>query len=142
MRVGLVSCSAGKLAVPAPACVLYNSQLFKAASWYASKHYDAWYILSAKHGLVKPNTVLEPYNVTLNNMSVVERHTWTMDLIVQMRLEFADDDVLYVHAGELYCDWTGAYWATSCPWDINVPLRGMGIGQRLGWYKRAGLAVA
>jgi hypothetical protein len=65
LTVGLVGCAARKLQGPAPARELYVSQLFRKASAYAEATCDRWYILSAKHGLVHPDTVLEPYDVRL-----------------------------------------------------------------------------
>ncbi|MBT2549736.1 hypothetical protein J7I85_15680 [Arthrobacter sp. ISL-65] len=59
-RVGLVACASQKLQRPAPARDIYVSQLFRKASAYAEKTWDRWYVLSAKHGLVRPDTVLEP----------------------------------------------------------------------------------
>lgn len=64
--VGLVGCASQKLRRAAPARELYVSQLFKKASAYAEKTCDRWYILSAKHGLVHPDEVLEPYDVKLD----------------------------------------------------------------------------
>ena len=61
--VGLVACASQKLQRPAPARELYVSQLFKKASAYAGLTCDRWYILSAKHGLVHPDTVLEPTGI-------------------------------------------------------------------------------
>ncbi|WP_373427871.1 DUF6884 domain-containing protein [Arthrobacter globiformis] len=36
------------------------SQLFKKAAAYADRTCDRWYILSAKHHLVHPDTVIDP----------------------------------------------------------------------------------
>jgi hypothetical protein len=58
-------CAARKLDRPAPARELYVSQLFEKASAYATAARDRRYVLSAKHGLVQPDTVLEPYDVRL-----------------------------------------------------------------------------
>lgn len=60
ITVGLVGCASQKLKRPAPARELYVSPLFKKASAYAEATCDRWYVLSAKHGLVHPDAVLEP----------------------------------------------------------------------------------
>ena len=42
----------------APASDLYTSQLFRALRGYAIGHADAWYVLSAEHGLLRPDQVV------------------------------------------------------------------------------------
>jgi len=69
----LVGCGARKLAHAAPAKDLYTGPLFRAARAYAEAHADAWYVLSAKYGLVHPDRVIEPYNVYLPKLNAVER---------------------------------------------------------------------
>jgi hypothetical protein len=51
-RVALVSCVKAKRTSAAPASDLYTSQLFRALRGYAIGHADAWYVLSAEHGLL------------------------------------------------------------------------------------------
>src|SRR5688500_18134199 len=76
MRVALVSCVKSKLNRPAPAKDLYTSPLFRALRTYAESHADAWYILSAEHGLVHPDQVLAPYERTVNRLDRAERLQW------------------------------------------------------------------
>jgi hypothetical protein len=76
--VGLVGRASQKLQRPAPARELYVSQLFKKASAYAERTCDRWYILSAKHDLVHPDEVIEPYDVRLgtNHRTTPPIHHW------------------------------------------------------------------
>ena len=60
LRVGLIACSKTKSDQPTLACELYVSPLFRAARAYAEQSYDAWLILSAKHGALRPTTLLAP----------------------------------------------------------------------------------
>jgi len=63
MRVTLIQCTNSKRSEKAPAKNLYDeSQYFRAMRGYAEAKNNEWYILSAKHGLVHPDTELEPYN--------------------------------------------------------------------------------
>src|SRR5690606_13413659 len=55
--IALVSCVSSKEPHAAPARDLYTSALFRKARAYAERNADAWYILSAKYGLVDPNRV-------------------------------------------------------------------------------------
>lgn len=61
MRVGIVACSARKAPEARPARDLYQGKTFLAARAVAET-LDAWWILSAKRGLVHPDTVVEPYD--------------------------------------------------------------------------------
>lgn len=56
-----------------PAENLYCSDLFYKSRRYAQAHYDAWLILSAKHGLVRPRDVIEPYDCKLTSLSLEEK---------------------------------------------------------------------
>lgn len=66
LHIALVGCGKSKLPHPAPARLLYIGSLFKAARRYVEDAgYDAWWILSARHGLVHPDEITEPYEATL-----------------------------------------------------------------------------
>jgi hypothetical protein len=52
---------------------LYSSELFYRSRRYAQANYDAWLILSAKHGLVWPGEILEPYDCKLAALRRPER---------------------------------------------------------------------
>lgn len=136
MRVGLVGCASTKLTRPAPARDLYTSQLFRKASAYAEGTCDQWFILSAKHGLVQPDTVLEPYDMKLGRSTRYAAtnappfHDWAArvrdDLTARLTGEV--DVTLVVLAGALYEAIT-----YGLPWPHEAPLNGLGIGQRLAW---------
>ena len=76
-NIVLISCVSKKRAVKSKAADLYVSTLFKLDLQYARKlKPDVIFILSAKYGLVALDDEIEPYNVTLNKMSVNERKAW------------------------------------------------------------------
>ena len=136
----LIGCSRKKLTQAAPAMDLYCSPLFRAARAYAEKHGDAWAVLSAKHGVVLPETVLEPYDTTASVQMAngvwktqCEYDRWLAEQIHSwaLRMRKAGEDWrLTVLAGVDY---------TRCirhlAGDISTPLEGMGVGQRLHWLK-------
>jgi len=129
LKIGLIACSKKKLANASEAKDLYCSPLFKAASQYAEKNYDKWLILSAKHGLLHPYRIIEPYDLSLNDMSAKERAKWSEMVLSQIAKLGLDDEKFYVHAGKKY--------QGICKYHANyhVPLAGLGIGQQLAWYK-------
>src|SRR5262245_17546646 len=72
-KVCIVGCTAHKRGMPMPAENLYSSELFYRSRRYAQAYHDAWLILSAKHGLVSPCEILEPYDCKLSSLSAEER---------------------------------------------------------------------
>lgn len=73
-RIALISCSKLKKSYPCKASELYSaSTLFSLSYEYAKMNADRIYIISAKHGLVAEDKVIEPYNETLNEKSPSER---------------------------------------------------------------------
>lgn len=135
-RIGLVGCSATKLDRPAPARELYVSPLFVKASAYAEATCQRWYVLSAKHGLVKPDQVLEPYDVALAANGL----DWYSHIGHQLQLELrgVQDPHLVVLAGTFYRKFLYPY----CQWPFTIPMKGMGIGQQLAWLSNELRAVA
>lgn len=133
-RAILVSCAATKLDRPAPAADLYASPLFRAARCNAEASCHPWFILSARHGLVEPTTVLEPYDTTLADLNPDERSAWA-DRVTRALFHrgFGGWGVFEVHAGDAYVRPLRPALAPIAL-DIIEPLAGLGIGQRLHWY--------
>jgi len=61
--ITLIQCTNSKRGEAAPAQKLYDKSTYfnKMRAW-AETRGDPWYILSAKHGLVDPQTVIKPYD--------------------------------------------------------------------------------
>jgi len=78
VRVCIVSCTAHKREAPMRAENLYCSELFYRSRRYAQARYDGWLILSAKHGLVKPCDIIDPYDCKLSSLSREERDSLIM----------------------------------------------------------------
>jgi len=127
-RIGLISCSKAKLETVAPARDLYaRSDLFRKAATYCSKHLDGWYVLSAKHGLVAPEQVLEPYDLTLSQLSRARRRAWAKQ-VAGCLLELGDVE-LEAHAGSAY-----VHPLVEAGVKLADPLSGLSIGRRKRWY--------
>ena len=134
LHIGLVACSRGKAHHPAPARELYVSPLFRAASAYAERQYGPgrWLILSALHGLLDPNTILHPYDLSLRQLSAREREAWGNRVAVELTDRFPAGTVLWFHAGALYREAI----APVVAHQVRYPLAGLGIGEQLAWYRR------
>jgi hypothetical protein len=75
-RVLLVSCGKAKVEQPSAARDLYTSPRFRKARAYAEANEDAWFILSAEHGLVAPDEWLGPYERYLPDTPPSYRRAW------------------------------------------------------------------
>jgi hypothetical protein len=128
-RIGLISCTKAKLNRPAPARELYSaSDLFRKEAAYCDAHLDGWFVLSAKYGLVEPNHVIEPYDVTLKTMTRSQRKDWGVRVAQQLRQ--LGDIALEVHAGADYVQPL-----LEAGVVLDNPLHGLKIGKRKRWYK-------
>jgi hypothetical protein len=137
MKIALVSCTKLKQDYPCKAEEMYlPSQLFKKASTYLKQFgvYDGWFILSAKYGLLEPEKVIEPYNVTLNNMAMLEIKRWSEDISKQL-FEYEIDEIDF-YAGERYRKYLIPL-LEDHEIRCNIPLKGLGIGQQLNFYNGA-----
>lgn len=69
-----ISCVKQKRNSPCRAKDMYISALFKKMYRYArSLNPDSLYILSAKYGVLSPNDVIEPYDVTLKKLGANQK---------------------------------------------------------------------
>lgn len=128
----LISCCGEKLATPAPARDLYRSQLFRLARAYAEACGLPWLILSARHGAIAPDQVLEPYDQRLPARRI-DRVQWGT-MVAEQLLQLAHGDRLQLVSlcGAAYTDTLEAA-IERAGGAIAHPLRGLGIGQRLAW---------
>lgn len=134
----VIGCGKAKLSSPAPAWRLYTGSLFVAARRYAEASGQRWAILSAKHGLVEPDRVLEPYDVRLK-LKGEELSRWAQEAAYacERMLRRLPKQSVEVLAGHPYA-WP---FRNELLWLANIestePLEGMGLGQRLQWLSRA-----
>lgn len=132
-KVVLISCVSMKLDAQAKARDLYISPLFKMNLAYAQlQKPDAIYILSAKYGLLDLESIIDPYEQTLNTMKSGQVKDWALDVIDQMegKVNFKKDEIIFL-AGERY----RKFLMPLCR-NAKVPLEGLGIGKQLGWLKK------
>lgn len=135
--IGLVACCAKKLDEAAPARDLYQSQLFILSRAYVETRCDEWAILSAKHGLVMPDQAIEPYNLSLHDLTIPERRDWARRVAYQISdryRKFLTTARFIVLAGASY----------RRPFrdvldlgdQVEIPLQGLGIGKQVQWLIR------
>lgn len=136
----LVSCVGQKAAEACPARDLYRSDWFRKARAYVEALDVDWRILSAAHGLVRPDEVLWPYDLSLNEKSASGRLDWAEDVVRQLRLLDLSAGVVFL-AGARYRHPLLLNWLTWAAGPVSVPMAGLGIGQQKAWLARAVLAL-
>lgn len=134
-RLYLVSCVAKKQCHIAPAKTLYRSPWFGLARALVEREAAPWYILSAKYGLVHPDTEIAPYDETLNTLGVAQRREWAARVEAQMDETLPDADEVVVFAGQRYREFLNTYLRRRFD-SVTVPMEGLRIGQQLSWLKR------
>lgn len=127
-----VGCVKEKQAIPTQAQDLYTSSLFQKSRAYAEQHADRWYILSAKYGLLKPDQVIAPYDLTLKTMGISDRKKWSEPVLASI-LEIASlSDRLTFLTGIRYHEYLIPK-LRSRGYQISLPMEGLPFGKRLQW---------
>ena len=128
----LVSCVSTKRQSRSPARDMYISDWFIKARNYVQSKQRPWFILSAKYGLLHPDRVITPYEMTLKNMKVSERKVWAEKVIRQMDKMLPDAERIVLLAGQDYRQFLLDHLNTraSC---IDIPMAGMRIGEQKQW---------
>jgi hypothetical protein len=130
----LIACSSVKLAHAAPARDLYRGDLFRKSVDYCQIIGAPWRILSAKHGLVHPDIVLNPYDASLNTLTLVQQLDWANDVAGQLEAEglIGEDQPHVVFlAGRMYRTFLADVIAGRACCD--TPMAGLGIGEQKSW---------
>src|SRR4051794_32017560 len=131
MRVGLVQGSATRLGRPAPARAFYTSALFRLATAYAAATYAAWAILSSRHGLLRPEEIVEADEGTLAGRSGPERALWARGVATRLWADYGLGTEFYIHAGAAYYEPLAR--AIGRKW-VYVPVRGLRVDEQRDWY--------
>jgi len=133
LPVYLVACVAAKLDHAAEARDLYISPWFRKARAYVERTGSPWLILSAKHGLIAPGAVIEPYDATLGTMCAHARRLWGARVLDELARVVDVATPLIVLAGRSYRD---LLWPSIAP-RAAAPMEGLAIGEQLAWLSRA-----
>jgi uncharacterized protein DUF6884 len=130
MRVALVSCVKSKRTTAAPAKDLYISALFQGLRRYAEVNADAWYILSAEHGLLNPEQIVEPYEKTLNKMGYRQRLEWAEEVQRRLLQVLPEGTEVLVLAGQRYREHLVPF-LRDRGFSVSIPLEGLSFGRQL-----------
>lgn len=125
----LIGCSKTKASRSTTARRLYRGDLFRKSVAYAEFQGARWFILSAQYGLLHPDAVADPYDLTLGELSPLGRLQWGERVAAKL-----PSAPLVFLAGKLYRDAILAspmmnHTRASC----TAPLAGLGIGAQKSW---------
>ena len=142
-RIGLIGCVKKKLDHAAPAADLYVSPLFGGRRAYVERTCERWLVLSALHGVVRPEADLEPYDVTLNDASQSERRSWAAKVLRQLDAELGSFEGLTfeIHAGANYADFGLIQGLRERGAAVERPAAGLSMGRQLAFYAGSGTAA-
>lgn len=126
----LIACGKDKKNIASEAKDLYQGSYFKKTLEYAyilsKKHKADIYILSAKYGLLELDTIISPYNFTLNDVSEKYRKNWSYGVIKQLNKEIKKTDRVIFLAGKSYNKYLKTYYKNNLE-----PLEGLRIGKKM-----------
>lgn len=136
MRIGLVGCVKSKRESPSPAKDLYTSPMFTGGRRAVESGCDRWFILSAEHGLLDPDTVIAPYDRTLTTEPRRRRRAWSRDVLgaLKSRLSSLGGHTFEIHAGEAYYGHGLKEGLEEVGAEVVVPTEGMPMGRKLSYY--------
>lgn len=130
MTTALISCSKSKRPYDCKAKELYRaSALFRLSYDFATKQGWNIKILSAKYGVLDPETIISPYNVTLTTMSAGDAREWGAKVAAQ--LNTIEDELVFL-AGKAYTQPI----TDSLQRPFTILMEGLGLGRRLQWLKK------
>lgn len=139
-KIGIISCVSMKHEGPLPAKDLYKSPYFKKMRGYAEANYSEYRIMSALHGLVHPDQVIEKYNKSLTDkgMKADDRRKWAEEVADAFAQEHRPGEaVIFVHGGKAYCEYlVPALRARG--FEVHEPFANLMMGRLLEAYKAAG----
>ncbi len=128
---------------------LYSSPLFLKRVEYAESRGLRWYVLSAKYGIWRPTTELKPYDLTFSDLTAAETAAWHIGVAARVVEELWEpfhvneaveplkpsEFTVEIHAGKEYCH-PLAELLCALGIHVELPLKGLGIGEQLSWYGR------
>jgi hypothetical protein len=160
--VCLVACGKSKRGHSSPAKDMYLGDLFKKSRAWAERNADEWAILSAKHFLLEPEKVIEPYEQRMPT-NIADQRRWARmvnDAVVQRWCQAGFHTPRQDEYGGRPVEWdpnragmpkiivlAGKDYRTAFEGEfvesgyclrmtIDVPMQGMEIGEQLSWLKK------
>ena len=134
----LVGCIKSKRHRAGPARDIYTSTLWRHRREYAELHGSPWYILSAKHGLLAPDTWIEPYDLAIAGLSAAGCRQWSLGVLdgLAAQVQPLDGKTIEIHAGKRYAEFGLEDSLRDAGAIVRRPLEHVaGLGPQFCWYR-------
>ncbi len=111
--------------------------MFEGARAAVEESCDRWFILSAQHGLVDPDEVLEPYDKTLKTTSRRDRRRWSDRVVEELTevLHQLGGSTFEIHAGKDYYAHGLVDGLRNVGAEVEIPVEGLSPGHRRSYYR-------
>lgn len=139
----ILGCVKTKRAGPAKAKDLYVSAMFAKRRRYAEASGMPWFIFSAEHGIIDPETVIAPYDVAMARLPVEQVRAKGRQAVDQLEALVGPlrGRTFEIHAGASYVRAIKTPLARRGA-TLSNPLGRLRFGPQLHWYdERAGMTT-
>jgi hypothetical protein len=133
----VIGCSRDKQAQPAPAGELYLSSRFRSSLSLAHTLGAPHTILSGKHGIVAPETVLEPYDLNVADLSDAGQRSWAGHVLEQLRACAGGRRITLLAAPEYTLPLIELNQENDAPLDLEAPWMALERPDVSGWLVEA-----
>lgn len=151
----LLGCGKQKSSTEVEARELYTGSISKARVAYAEKlklchrQIRGYGFVSAHYGFLHPTEKVKPYDLRLSDLNEQEKAHWREGFAKQFAVQVFERwgktiNHIEVHAGAEYVEQVtlaiqeyNKRYLTPLTVFVTAPMAGLGIGEQLGWYKKA-----
>jgi hypothetical protein len=131
-EIALIACTKSKAGAALPAALLYQSPLFRKSLLYALSNTDRIFILSAKHGVLQMDEVVEPYELSIKDLDTTQRANWISKVTTRLTKLIVASDTVHLLAGLEYTrPLLPVFHKIGC--RIISPLGNKSLGHRISW---------
>jgi hypothetical protein len=130
----LISCSKSKGGHRDAARNMYVSPLYRKSVLLTEKWGLTFSILSAKHGLLDPDQVIEPYDLTLKGATKQVKREWAEKVDTQIR-NMTDRNLVILAGDDYFAPLIDA--GKEHPLSYLAPMQGLSLGNRLTFLNEA-----
>ena len=141
-KIILIGCGKSKVNHREAARDLYTGSLFVARRKHAELSGNAWFIISAKYGLTRPEVMLDPYDLKISQLPILDRYAWAMHTAAELLDDLPDsidtakmlrEVVVEVHAGADYAELLRDP-ILAAGMSFSWPVKGMSQGEQMQYY--------
>lgn len=100
--LAVMNCASKKLSYTAPAKELYTGTVFKVIQKYCETNFRYYCIISAKHGMLLPTDIIDPYELYIADLDTCQQQTLFKECAKKIKKTFPQCDQLYFYTTSQY----------------------------------------